>query len=91
LLFEVLTEWKRLGWIDFEVGASTSAEIDVFGIKKANNLAMQRAIDGLISRQNTWKKDEYLRVCIDGNDHYSLEITECDTIYTNTKQSINTD
>ena len=51
---------------------------------------MQRAIDGLLSRQNTWKNDGILRVCIDGNDHYNLEITECDKIHTNTKQSSDT-
>ncbi len=49
-LFECIHEAKTSGWVDFAIGQSSALQIDTFGIKEANRMAMSQAL--LAIRQN---------------------------------------
>lgn len=49
-LFAKLHEAKTKGYVEFEIASSSSVEIDEFGIKEANRMAMSRALQALDRR-----------------------------------------
>ena len=69
---------KDAALVDFVIASSSAAEIDTFGIKEANRMAMLRALQELQLR----KRIDQKTLAIDGNDRYAfpeLDLTS-DTI-----------
>jgi len=70
LLFHEIQTLEKLGVLATGIGQSSNETIDTVGIKPANKLAMQQAVETLLEKINL--PHESVEIQIDGNDKFSL-------------------